>query len=131
MPVGTDEMTPGVLWLVLALAPPSPTPGWTAAHTNVYQLQVPAGQTRTVDFPIPAALARTNRPMTFTWSIVRPVPAPRLVILEQCVRPEACYPTVMMPTGQASGTVGTAFRITNRSQQAIDVRFRFTVWNAP
>lgn len=62
------------------------------------------------------------------WTVIRPNPAPRLLVLEQCVEPERCYPTVMRPDGQATGSLRTTFRITNRSAQNLDVQFRFTVW---
>lgn len=118
------------LLVLLAVATPSPSPTWRAAHTNVYQLSVPAGTTRALVFPIPAHLAGTERPMTFSWTIIRPQPAPRLLVLEQCISPEQCYPSVMRPNGQATGTTKTMFRVTNRGWATIEVQFRYVVWEA-
>jgi hypothetical protein len=68
--------------------------------------------------------------MTFVWRIVRPSRAPRFVVLEQCVAPEQCYPATLRPDGQGSGTVRTTFRITNGGYQAVDIEFRYTIWEA-
>lgn len=119
-----------LLLVLLAAAAPSPTPRWTAAHTNIYQLSVPAGTTRALVFPIPAHLAGAERPMTFSWTIIRPQPAPRLLVLEQCTSQEQCYPSVMRPNGQATGTTKTMFRVTNRGWVTIEVQFRYVVWEA-
>jgi len=43
--------------------------------------------------------------------------------------PERCVPTVMRPTGESSGTLGTPFRVINRSRQDIDVLFRYALWD--
>ncbi|MDR7521895.1 MAG: hypothetical protein QN168_05465 [Armatimonadota bacterium] len=117
--------------VTLALAAATPTPRWMAVHAGIYQLTVPARQTMTLVLPIPPPLRIGDRPLTMTWSIVRPVPAPHLLVLEQCVQPEQCYATVLRPNGWASGTVRTTFRVTNRTAVAVDIRFRYTVWNVP
>jgi len=117
--------------VALTLAAATPTPRWVAAHSGIYQLKVPARQTMTLVFPIPPLLRFGNRPLTITWNIVRPIPAPRLLVLEQCIQPEQCYATVLRPNGWASGTVHTTFRVTNRTAVAVDIQFRYTVWNAP
>jgi hypothetical protein len=119
-----------LLLAFLAVAAPSPSPTWRAAHSNVYQLSVPAGATRALVFPIPAALVGAERPMTFSWTIIRPQPAPRLLVLEQCKSQDQCYPSVMRPNGQATGTTKTMFRVTNRGWVTIEVQFRYVVWEA-
>lgn len=119
-----------VVLLAVTAPSPSPTPRWTAAHTNTYQLSVPAGATRTLAFPIPARLSGVERPMTISWTIIRPQPAPRLLVIEQCTSLEQCYPSVMPPNGQATGTTKTTFRLTNRGWMTIEVQFRYVVWEA-
>lgn len=118
-----------IVLLVLVLAV-SPTPRWVALHTADYQVRVFPGQTMAVAFPAPARLAGADRPVTFTWRIIRPVPAPKFVVFEHCTLPERCFPTVMRPTGESSGTLGTPFRLINRSALPIDVVFRYTLWDA-
>jgi len=116
------------LLFVLVLAA-SPTPRWVALHTAEYQVRVPAGQTVAIAFPAPARFSGADRPVTFGWRIIRPVPAPNFVIFEHCTMPERCFPTVMRPTGESSGTLGTPFRVINRSRQDIDVLFRYALWD--
>jgi hypothetical protein len=118
------------LLLALALAASTPTPRWAAIHSADYQVRVPAGQTVSVAFPAPARLVAVDRPVTFTWRIIRPVPAPNFVILEHCAQPERCYPAVMRPNGESSGSLSTPVRVINRSRQDIEVLFRYTIWEA-
>jgi len=117
-----------VLLIAVAVATAAPTPRWTALHAADYQVRVPAGQTVAVAFPAPARLVGADRPVTFTWRIIRPVPAPNFVILEHCAQPERCYPAVMRPTGESSGSLSTPFRVINRSRLDIEVLFRYTIW---
>jgi hypothetical protein len=118
-----------VLILLLLAAPaPTRTPTWTALHTNQYQVNVPRAQARTWSFPVPAALGSVERPLSFSWAVVRPVPAPTFVVLEQCPRPETCHPAVLRPTGQGGGTTRSSYRITNRGFQEVAVLFRYTIW---
>jgi hypothetical protein len=119
----------GVVLLILVLAA-APTTRWVALHSADYQVRVLAGQTMTIVFPAPARLAGADRPVTFNWRIIRPVPAPNFVIFEHCTMPERCFPTVMRPTGESSGTLGTPFRVVNRSALPVDVLFRYTIWEA-
>lgn len=116
--------------LLLAVPAPTRTATWAALYTGAYQVNVARGTTRAWSFPVPPALGAEERPVSFTWAIVRPVPAPTFVILEQCPRPEACHPAVLRPTGQGSGTTRSAYRITNRGFQEVAVLFRYTIWGA-
>jgi len=121
-----------LLLTILLLAAPSPTQtaSWAALHSDAYQVNVARGATRAWSFPVPPALGAEERPLSFTWTVVRPVPAPTFVILEQCPRPEACHAAVLRPTGQGSGTTRSAYRITNRGFQEVAVLFRYTIWGA-
>jgi hypothetical protein len=113
---------------VLAAAAPVATPRWVALHSNIYQIHLEPGEVKTLVFPIPPSLAASDRPLTFLWRVIRPTPAPRFLILEQCTGPEQCYPATLRPDGQGSGTVRTQLRVSNRGYQAADVEFRYTVW---
>jgi hypothetical protein len=113
---------------VLAAAAPVATPRWVALHSNTYQIHLEPGEVKTLVFPIPPTLAASDRPLTFVWRVIRPTPAPRFLILEQCTGPEQCYPATLRPDGQGSGTVKTHLRLSNRGYQAADVEFRYTVW---
>ncbi|HET8678751.1 MAG TPA: hypothetical protein VFM39_01430 [bacterium] len=116
------------LLLALALAAPAPAPAQTPSHTGFYTLRVGAGQTRAIEFGIPTRLATENRPLSFTWRIIRPVPAPKFVFIEYCVDPERCLQAIMQPTGQSSGTQRSAFRIINKSALDLAVEIRFALW---
>ncbi|MGH2373380.1 MAG: hypothetical protein ACRDIC_07865 [bacterium] len=116
------------LLLALVLAAPTPVPAQTPLHTGFYTLRVQAGGTRAVEFGIPARLATDNRPLSFTWRIVRPAPAPKFVFIEYCVDPDRCLPSIMPPTGQASGTQRSVFRIINKSALDLAVEIRFALW---
>jgi hypothetical protein len=109
-------------------AAPAPTPRWVAAYSNIYQIRLEAGETKTLALPIPPRLAATDLPMTYLWRVIRPTPAPKFLILEQCTGPEQCYPATLRPDGQGSGTVRMQLRLSNRGYQATDVEFRYTIW---
>lgn len=123
-------MTAGLLSLMLAAVSPTPQPSpqWKAVHTGVYGVTVEPGETRAFGFSVPQNLTKPPRLMTFAWTVVRPTPVPALVAFQQCPQPEVCYPTLMRPTGQGSGTTQTTFRITNRATRQLYVEFRYTVW---
>jgi hypothetical protein len=122
---------PLVLTLLLLAAPaPTRTSAWAALHTTEYQVNVQRGQSRVWSFPVPAALGGTERPLSFTWTVIRPVPASAFVILEQCPQPENCRPAVLRPNGQGSGTTRSSYRITNRGFQEVAVLFKYTIWEA-
>lgn len=91
---------------------------------------MPAGQTVPIAFPIPARLASGDRPVTFSWRIVRPVPAPKFVFLVHCLDQDRCYPSIMRPTGEATGTLQSPFRIDNKSRLDLDVQIRYALWDA-
>lgn len=119
-----------VLFVVLALAAASPAPGATPLYSGSYTLRIPAGQTKQIGFPVPANLAASHRPITFTWRIVKPVPAPKFVFIEHCIDPDRCYPSVMRPTGEGSGTLLSRPRIINNSRLDLDVQIGFALWEA-
>jgi hypothetical protein len=116
--------------VILIAASAAPAPQWTPAYSSTYQLRVPRGEARAVLLHVPASLGGVERPLTLSWAIIRPVPAPQLVVFEQCSQPDVCYPGVMRPTGQASATTRTTFRVTNRSGQDLEIQFRYRVWAA-
>ncbi len=118
------------LLVPLALAAPSPTPRWAPLHTSNFTLRVPAGESRTIDFSVPARLAAGERQITFTWQIVKPVPAPKFIFMEQCVDPERCNRSIMPPTGQAGGTLQSIFRVVNMGRLEVDVQIRYALWDA-
>jgi hypothetical protein len=95
-----------------------------------YGVTVPAGSVRVVALPVPPTRAGAERPMSFAWTVIRPLPVPVMVVTEQCSQPDVCIPLIMRASGQGSGTTGTTFRVTNRSGRALDVQFRYTVWEA-
>jgi hypothetical protein len=121
-----------VAFLALALAVPAATPQWKAVHSDAYGLNVPPGSSRELAFAavVPPRFASPQRPLTYSWSVIRPHPLPALVALEQCPQPEVCYPSVLRPNGQGNGTTRTVLRVTNRSIKPLDVLFRYTVWEA-
>ena len=117
----------GVL-VALAFASSGPTPRWVAAHTGDYQVRVQAGQTLAVTFPDPTRPAGADRPISFAWRVIRPSHPPAFLLFEHCQTPERCLPTVMRPTGESRGTTGVPVRIVNRSNLAVDIAFRYTIW---
>jgi hypothetical protein len=125
-----------LLALALALAAPAatgapaPPPQWKAVYSGEYGLNVPAGASREMRFSVPPRLGTTERPLTYSWTVIRPTPLPALVALEQCPQPDVCYPSVLRPNGQGNGTTKTMLRITNRSIKPLDILFRYTVWEA-
>jgi hypothetical protein len=116
--------------LTLLLAATAATPRWTAVHSGEYGLNVPPGAVREMTFQVPPRFATPERPVTFSWSVIRPSPLPTLIVLEQCSQPDVCYGSVFRPTGQGNGTTRTRLRVTNRSIKPVDVLFRYTVWDA-
>jgi hypothetical protein len=116
--------------LTLLLAAPAATPRWTAVYSGEYGLNVPPGAAREMTFQVPPRFATQDRPVTFSWSVIRPSPLPTLIVLEQCSQPDVCYGSVFRPTGQGNGTTRTKLRVTNRSIKPVDVLFRYTVWEA-
>lgn len=116
------------LLLALVLAAPTPPPVQTPVHTGFYTLRVQAGQTRAIEFGIPARLATANRPLSFTWRIVRPAPAPKFIFMEHCIEPDRCNQSIMRPTGQSSGAQRSVFRIINKSALDLAVEIRFALW---
>jgi hypothetical protein len=116
--------------LTLVLTAPPTAPRWTAVYSGEYGLNVPPGTVREMTFQVPPRFAAPERPVTFSWSVIRPSPLPTLVVLEQCSQPDVCYGSVFRPTGQGNGTTKTKLRVTNRSIRPIDIVFRYTVWEA-
>jgi hypothetical protein len=114
--------------LLLAAPAPTRTMTWAALFTDAYQVNVARGATRAWSFPVPPALGVEERPLSFAWTVVRPLPASTFVILEQCPRPDTCHPAVLRPTGQGSGTTRSVYRVTNRGFQDVAVLFRYTIW---
>lgn len=114
----------------MVAAATAPAPSWKALYPGAYGVTVPAGSVKMLTLPIPSRLASAERPMSFAWIVLRPLPIPVMVVMEQCNQPDVCIPLIMRASGQGSGTTVTTFRVTNRSGRALDVQFRYTIWDA-
>lgn len=111
--------------LAVALAAP-----WVEAYTATYQVHVPPRQTAEVTFPLPPGAAAPGRPLTFTWTFVRPSPPPPFVFLERCTEEGRCVPVRMRASGQDRTVTGRPVKIINQSARPVEILFRYTVWAA-
>ncbi|MCL6597072.1 MAG: hypothetical protein K6V73_12845, partial [Firmicutes bacterium] len=124
------EMSPVLPIALLVACATAPAPSWKALYSGEYGFTVPAGSVKVLALPIPPKFVGAGRPMSFTWTVIRPIPVPVMIVMEQCNQPDVCVPLIMRATGQGNGTAATTFRVTNRSGRPLDVQFRYTIWEA-
>ena len=118
-----------VLTVLVALLSLGAGTKWAPLYSGEHQIRVRPGETKAVELPVPKRLAGSPNPVTFTWKIIWPIPAPTFVFIEQCVQPERCYPAVMRPTGEGNGSLQSPFRVINKARQIVEIEFKYTLWD--
>ncbi len=108
---------------------PKPEVGMAPKYIGDYELQVPPGQDKVVELPVPNEYSCGACRVDFSWLVVKPVPTPKGIVLvnyvHQMPRP---FTEAMSTSGQGRTSMHSPYAVRNATRQSLLIQFHFVAY---